>query len=71
MPFNVWLLTKLFRIQSLSPLKKKVQELNTAIIENLNQSYQYAAAQEAKYLGEGKAAYYRQQQVIIPAQPDL
>ena len=48
-----------FRIQSLSPLKKKIQELNTNIISNLNESYKEAAIQEAKYQGEGTADYYR------------
>jgi len=48
-----------------------VQELNTAIIKNLNESYQFAAEQEAKYKGEGTAAYYRSQQIVIPQQQDL
>ena len=45
--------------------------LNTNIINNLNESYQHAAEKEAKYLGQGKAEYYRKQQVIIPSNPDL
>lgn len=31
-----------FRIQSLSPLKKRIQELNTNIIKELNESYKEA-----------------------------
>lgn len=31
------------KIQSLSPLKKKIQDLNTQIISNLNESYKEAA----------------------------
>ena len=54
------------RIQSLSPLKKKIQELNTNIISNLNESYKEAAIQEAKYQGEGTADYYRSQQIVVP-----
>ncbi len=38
-----------FRIQSLSPLKKRIQELNTNIIKELNESYKEAGIQEAKY----------------------
>jgi len=37
------LLILVFRIQSLSPLKKKIQELNTNIISGLNESYKEAA----------------------------
>lgn len=59
-------LTNFFRIQSLSPLKKKIQELNTNIISNLNESYKEAAIQEAKYQGEGTADYYRSQQIVVP-----
>jgi|LauGreDrversion4_2_1035121.scaffolds.fasta_scaffold98461_1 dynein heavy chain len=59
-------LTSFFRIQSLSPLKKKIQELNTNIISNLNESYKEAAIQEAKYQGEGTADYYRSQQIVVP-----
>jgi hypothetical protein len=43
------LITIFVRIQSLSPLKKKIQELNTNIISGLNESYKEAAIQEAKY----------------------
>jgi hypothetical protein len=46
----------------LSPLKKKIQELNTNIIENLNSTYDQAA----KYQGEGTEDYYRSQQVVVP-----
>lgn len=52
-------ITAKFRIQSLSPLKKKIQELNTNIIKELNESYKEAGIQEAKYKGEGTADYYR------------
>jgi len=37
-----------FRIQSLSPLKKRIQELNTNIIKELNESYKEAGIQEAQ-----------------------
>jgi hypothetical protein len=57
----------LYRIQSVSNLKKKIQTLNTNIILNLNESYKEAAVQEAKYKGEGTADYYKQQQIVIPA----
>jgi hypothetical protein len=56
----------LSRIQSLSPLKKKIQDLNTNLIKNMNESYQEAAIIEAKYQGEGTADYYRSQHVVIP-----
>ena len=56
-----------YRIQSVSNLKKKIQNLNTNIILNLNESYKEAAVQEAKYKGEGTADYYKQQQIVIPA----
>jgi hypothetical protein len=46
------------KIQALSPLKKKIQDLNTNIIHNLNDSYKEAAKQEAKYKGDGTADYY-------------
>jgi len=32
------------KIQSLSPLKQKIQDLNKGIIDHLNDSYNYAAA---------------------------
>jgi hypothetical protein len=60
------LINHFVRIQSLSPLKKKIQELNTNIISNLNESYKEAAIQEAKYQGEGTADYYRSQQIVVP-----
>jgi len=50
----------------LSPLKKKIQDLNTKIISNLNESYRDAAIREAEYLGDGTADYYRSQHIIIP-----
>lgn len=54
------------KIQCLSPLKKKIQELNTNIIENLNSTYEEAKIQAAKYQGEGTEDYYRSQQVVVP-----
>lgn len=54
-----------YRIQSLSPLKKMVQDLNTQIIRNMNDSYQEAALIEARNLGEGTADYYKKQQNIL------
>jgi len=50
----------------LSPLKKEIQQLNTRIISNLNESYREAAIKEAEYLGDGTADYYRSQHIIIP-----
>ena len=50
----------------MSPLKKKIQDLNTQIISNLNESYREAAIKEAEYLGDGTADYYRSQHIIIP-----
>jgi len=47
-------------------LKKKIQDLNTQIISNLNESYREAAIKEAEYLGDGTADYYRSQHIIIP-----
>jgi hypothetical protein len=43
-----------------------MQDLNTNIISNLNESYKEAAIQEAKYKGEGTAEYYRSQNIVIP-----
>ena len=60
------LFSLLIRIQALSPLKKKIQDLNTQIISNLNESYREAAIKEAEYLGDGTADYYRSQHIIIP-----
>ena len=57
----------LCRIQSLSPLKKRIQELNTNIIKELNESYKEAGIQEAKYKGEGTADFYRSQQIVVNA----
>lgn len=54
------------KIQCLSPLKKKIQELNTNIIENLNSTYEEAKIQAAKYQGEGTEDYYRSQQIVVP-----
>ena len=50
----------------MSPMKKKVQDLNTNIISNLNESYKMAAAEEAKYKGEGTQEYYRSQHIVVP-----
>lgn len=47
-------------------MKKKIQDLNTQIISNLNESYREAAIKEAEYLGDGTADYYRSQHIIIP-----
>lgn len=46
--------------------KRKIQDLNTKIIQNLNESYREAAIKEAEYLGDGTADYYRSQHIIIP-----
>ena len=54
------------RIQALSPLKKKIQDLNTQIISNLNDSYREAAVRDAEYLGAADADYYRKQHIIVP-----
>lgn len=53
------------RIQSLSPLKKRIQDLNTNLIKNMNESYQEAALLEAKNLGEGTAEYNKNQQNLF------
>ena len=50
----------------MSPMKKKMQDLNTNIIGNLNESYKVAAVEEAKYKGEGTQEYYRSQHIIVP-----
>lgn len=47
-------------------MKKEIQQLNTQIISNLNESYRDAAIKEAEYLGDGTADYYRSQHIIIP-----
>ena len=51
------------KIQSQSPVKKKIQDLNTNLIKTMNESYQEAAMIEAKNLGEGTAELNRQQQL--------
>jgi len=48
------------KIQSQSPLKKKIQDLNTNLIKTMNESYQEAAMIEARNLGEGTAEFNRQ-----------
>ena len=47
-------------------MKKKIQELNTNIIENLNSTYEEAKIHAAKYQGQGTEDYYRSQQVVVP-----
>jgi hypothetical protein len=54
------------RIQSLSPLKKKMDNITKNIYSNLQDSYKEAAAQEAKYKGEGTAEYYKAQHIVVP-----
>ena len=55
-----------YRIQSLSPLKKKIDSITKNIYSNLQESYKEAAAQEAKYKGEGTAEYYKSQHIMVP-----
>jgi len=54
------------KIQSLSPLKKKIDTITKNIYSNLQDSYKEAAAQEAKYKGEGTAEYYKSQHIMVP-----
>lgn len=54
------------KIQSLSPLKKKIDSITKNIYSNLQESYKEAAAQEAKYKGEGTAEYYKSQHIMVP-----
>ena len=53
-------------MQSTSPLKKKIEEWNTNILSNLNESYIEAANRDAKYKGEGTAEYYKSQHIMVP-----
>jgi hypothetical protein len=55
-----------YRIQSLSPLKKKIDTITKNIYSNLQDSYKEAAALEAKYKGEGTAEYYKSQHIMVP-----
>ena len=48
-------------------MKKGIEKLNKNIINNLKQSYEEAAIQEAKYKGEGTAEYYKSQHIMVPA----
>jgi hypothetical protein len=54
------------KIQSLSPLKKKIDTITKNIYSNLQDSYKEAAALEAKYKGEGTAEYYKSQHIMVP-----
>lgn len=54
------------KMQSTSPLKKKIEEWNTNILSNLNESYIEAANRDAKYKGEGTAEYYKSQHIMVP-----
>ncbi len=51
------------KIQSLSPLKKKIQDMNNKFLNNLNDSYQEAARLEK---GGYSEAFYQSQQPQIP-----
>ena len=53
----------------MSPLKKRLETITKDIYSNLQDSYKELAAQEQMYKGEGGAAYYRSQHVIIPPPP--
>lgn len=54
------------KIQSLTPLKKKIDGITKNIYSNLQESYKDAAALEAKYKGEGTAEYYKSQHIMVP-----
>jgi len=54
------------KIQSLSPLKKKIDGITKNIYSNLQDSYKEAAAQESKYKGKGTAEYYKSQHIMVP-----
>ena len=56
----------IYRIQCLSPVKKKIDTVTKNIYSNLQGSYKEAAAQEAKYKGEGTADYYKSQHIMVP-----
>jgi hypothetical protein len=47
-------------------LKKKIDSITKNIYSNLQESYKEAAAQEAKYKGEGTAEYYKSQHIMVP-----
>ena len=54
------------RIQSLSKVKNKIDNITKNIYSSLQESYKEAAAIEAKYKGEGTAEYYKQQHINVP-----
>jgi len=54
------------RIQSLSKVKNKIDNITKNIYSSLQESYKEAAAIEAKYKGEGTAEYYKQQHITVP-----
>jgi len=54
------------KIQSQSPLKKKIDSITKNIYSHIQENYKEAAAQEAKYKGEGTADYYKSQHVMVP-----
>ena len=47
-------------------MKKKIDTTTKNIYSNLQGSYKEAAAQEAKYKGEGTADYYKSQHIMVP-----
>lgn len=49
------LFAQIIRITSQSRLKKRLDSVTKSIYSNLQDSYKDAAAQEAKYKGEGTA----------------
>lgn len=55
-----------YRIQNTSALKKRIERLNKNIINGLKENYEEAAAEEAKYQGEGTAEYYKSQHIMVP-----
>jgi len=55
-----------YRIQSLSPIKSKIDKVTKSIYSNLQESYKEAAAKEAKYKGEGTADFYKSQHIMVP-----
>ena len=54
------------KIQSLSKVKNKIDNITKNIYSSLQESYREAAAIEAKYKGEGTAEYYKQQHITVP-----
>ena len=47
-------------------MKKNIDSITKNIYSNLQESYKEAAAQEAKYKGEGTAEYYKSQHIMVP-----